>query len=263
MPELPEVESFKIYMDKTSLNKTIESVDVKSPEILQNIDKHELKNRLEKHKFQYTKRHGKYLFAHLDNNYWMVLHFGMTGKFIYFKNADEIPLYDRILIEFEDKSFLAFDDPRKFGKISLVHKTADFIKKKRLGPDACEIELKSFQDIIKSRKGAIKTLLMNQNILAGIGNIYSDEILFQACVHPKTPASKLNDEQIGNIYKIMKNVLKTALDRQIANQELPESFLIPNRVKNGKCPNSDIKLKTMKISGRTAYYCPECQKEKF
>lgn len=261
MPELPEVESFKRYMDKTSLNKSIENVDVKSPEILQTISKRALKDKLEGYKFQSTIRQGKYLFAHLDNNYWLILHFGMTGKLIYFKNTAESPKYDRMLIGFDDGSYLAFDDPRKFGKINLTYNMDEFIKEKKLGPDACEIKLESFKNIIKSRKGAIKTLLMNQHILAGIGNIYSDEILFQTCIHPKTHANKLDDEKIQNIYKTMQDVLKTALNRQLTNQKLPESFLIPHRIKNGKCPYSDVKLETMKISGRTAYYCPECQKE--
>jgi len=250
-------------MDKTSLNKTIDSAKVKSPEILQNTNMQNIMEKLEGNKFQYTDRHGKYLFAHLNNDYWLVFHFGMTGKFIYSKKNDEISYFDRVLFNFEDDSYLAFDDPRKFGKISLIHKMGEFIKEKKLGPDVCEIELESFKNIIKSRKGAIKTLLMNQHILAGIGNIYSDEILFQTCIHPKMPANKINDEKIEFMYKKMKIILKIALNRQIAHQELPESFLIPHRTKNGTCPRSHIKLNIMKISGRTAYYCPHCQRESF
>lgn len=261
MPELPEVESFKRYMDKTSLNKIMVKVDVKSPEILQNIDKFALKNNLENQKIKYTRRHGKYLFAHLDNDYWLVLHFGMTGKLVYFENVDDAPYYDRILIHFKDIGFLAFDDPRKFGKISLTPEMDEFIKAKKLGPDVYNMNLKTFQNIIKSRKGAIKTLLMNQHILAGIGNIYSDEILYQTCIHPKTPANNIHHDKIKEMHKIMKNVIQTALDRQRKHEKLPESFIIPHRNKNGRCPRSDTPLKSMKISGRTAYYCPDCQKE--
>jgi len=261
MPELPEVESFKRYMDKTSLNRTIGNIDVKSPEILQNVDKGDLKSKLEDQKIQYTKRHGKYLFAHLNNDYWLVLHFGMTGKLVYFKNIEDAPYYDRILIMFNDHSYLAFDDPRKFGKISLVSKMDDFIKEKRLGQDVCTMNFKTFKNIIESRRGAIKTLLMNQHVLAGIGNIYSDEILYQACIHPKTAANTIDNKKIKQMYNLMKNILHTALDKQMKHEKLPKSFIIPNRVKNGRCPQSDTELKTMKISGRTAYYCPLCQKE--
>jgi formamidopyrimidine-DNA glycosylase len=263
MPELPEVAAFGKYFDKTSLNKKIENVEVKSPEILQNVDSDDLKEKLEGYEFQFTKRYGKNLFAHLDSDFWLILHFGMTGNLKYFQKKDEAPSYDRVLITFEDKGALAFVDPRKFGKVNLIKDMENFIKEKKLGHDALEIDLKTFKKLLEKRKGAVKTVLMNQHILAGVGNIYSDEILFQACIHPKMPVNKLNKDKIEDIFNIMKTVLKTAIDRNIAHQNLPDSFLIPHRVKNGRCPNSDIGLKTIKISGRTAYYCPECQKESF
>lgn len=263
MPELPEVEAFGKYFDRTSLNKKIENVEVKNPEILQNVVVVDLKEKLEGHEFQFTKRHGKNLFAYLDTGYWLILHFGMTGKLKYFQKKDEPPYYDRVLINFENNETLAFVDPRKFGKINLTDNMENFIKEKKLGHDALEVDLKTFKKLLEKRKGAVKTVLMNQHILAGVGNIYSDEILFQTCIHPKTPVNKLKEDKIEDIFNIMKNVLKTAINRNIEYQSLPDSFIIPHRVKNGRCPNSDIKLKTIKVSGRTAYYCPECQKELF
>lgn len=263
MPELPEVAAFGKYFDKTSLNKKIENVEVKNPEILQNINANDLMKKLEGQYFQFTKRYGKNLFAHLDNDFWLILHFGMTGKLKYFQKKEEEPSYDRVLINFENNRSLAFVDPRKFGKVNLTDNMENFIKEKKLGYDALEVDLKTFEKLLEKRKGAVKTVLMNQHILAGVGNIYSDEILFQTCIHPKTPVNKLNEGQIEDIFNIMKSILKTATDRNIKHQNLPDSFIIPHRVKNGKCPNSDIKLKTIKISGRTAYYCPECQKELF
>jgi Formamidopyrimidine-DNA glycosylase len=263
MPELPEVESFGKYLDRTSLDKTIENVEIKSPELLQNVDANDLKEKLEGHKFKYTKRYGKYTFTCLNSDFWLILHYGMTGRLKYFKGQDEAPHYDRLLITFEDGSHLAFDDPRKFGKINLASSVEDFVKEKELGPDATEIDPKTFKQIFERKKGAIKSVLMDQHIIAGIGNIYSDEILFQACIHPKAPANKLNNAQIERIFKVMKMVLETSVEKRIAKEELPDSFIIPHRRKNGKCPNSDIKLKTIKVSSRTAYYCPECQKEIF
>jgi formamidopyrimidine-DNA glycosylase len=263
MPELPEVEAFGRYLDRTSLDKTIKNVEIKSPELIQNVDVSDLKEKLEGHKFKYTKRYGKYTFTSLDNDFWLILHYGMTGRLKYFQNHDEAPRYDRLLINFEDESHLAFDDPRKFGKINLTSSIEDFINEKKLGPDALEIDFKTFKEIFEKRKGAIKSALMDQHIIAGIGNIYSDEILFQACIHPKVPSNKLDSTQIERIFKVMKNVLKTSVNKRIMNEGLPDSFIIPHRRKNGKCPNSDIDLKTVKVSSRTAYYCPECQKDLF
>ena len=263
MPELPEVVSFGRYLDKTSLNKKIKEVKVKSPQLLQNIEVNNFKEKLEGQRFKQTKRHGKYLFVQLSNDLWLILHFGMTGRLKYFKNSDEEPLYDRITFNFEDEGHLAFDDPRKFGKIHLINKIEDFIKEKRLGPDALNIGLKTFKSLYKKRRGASKSALMNQHIMAGVGNIYSDEILYQAHVHPKTPFYTLNDNKIKNIFEIMKEVLQTSVNRQIHYQKLPDYYLISHRMKDGKCPNLNIKLETIKIAGRTSYYCPECQKEVF
>ncbi len=261
MPELPEVEAFGKYLDRTSHDKIIENVEVKSPEILQNVNVDDFKENLEGQKFKYTRRYGKYTFTQLDNDFWLILHYGMTGRLKYFQNSGEAPHYGRVLINFEDESRLAFDDPRKFGKINLSSSMDDFIKEKKLGPDSLEIDFKTFKKIFEKRRGAIKSALMDQHVIAGIGNIYSDEILFQACIHPKMPANKLDSTQMERIFRVMKDVLKISVNKRIKDEELPDSFIIPHRKKNGKCPNSNIKLKTVKISSRTAYYCPECQKE--
>lgn len=263
MPELPEVESFAKYLDRTSRDKTIKTVEIKSPELVQNVDDADLKEKLEGYRFEYTKRYGKYTFTHLDNDLWLILHYGMTGRLMYFQGQDEAPRYGRFLVNFEEGGHLALDDPRKFGKINITSSIENFIKQKKLGPDALEIDFKSFKNIFEMRKGAIKSVLMDQHIIAGIGNIYSDEILFQACIYPKIPVNKLNSAQIRKIFNVMKNVLETSVDKRIEGGELPDSFIIPHRKKNGKCPNSNTKLKTVKISSRTAYYCPDCQKELF
>ncbi|HML04327.1 MAG TPA: Fpg/Nei family DNA glycosylase, partial [Methanobacterium sp.] len=178
-----------------------------------------------------------------------------------FKNPDDKPLYDRILFNFEDNSHLAFIDPRKFGKIYLTSEISNFITQKKLGPDALNIDLKTFKNLYNKRRGAAKSALMNQHVMTGVGNIYSDEILYQARVHPKTPFNALNDAKITEIFNIMKEVLNTSLNRQLNGQNLPNSYIIPHRIRNGKCPDSDTKLETIKIAGRTSYYCPECQKE--
>ncbi|WP_414469754.1 Fpg/Nei family DNA glycosylase [Methanobacterium sp. ACI-7] len=263
MPELPEVESFKRYIEKTSMHKKIENIEVNSPQQLQNIEVEDLREKLEKKTFQHAERRGKYLFLNLDNDYWLVLHFGMTGRPKYFKDDSGLAYYDRINFKFEDKSKLTFEDPRKFGKIYLTANMEDFIKQKRLGPDALGIDLKTFKGLFSKRRGSSKSALMNQHVIAGIGNIYSDEILYHVGVHPKTPLYMLDDGKIENIFIIMKEVLNLAIDVQLQNKGLPNSYIIPHRKKKGKCPNSDTELKTIKISGRTSYYCPDCQKELF
>ncbi|MGZ7160713.1 MAG: Fpg/Nei family DNA glycosylase, partial [Methanobacterium sp.] len=94
-------------------------------------------------------------------------------------------------------------------------------------------------------------------------NIYSDEISYHAQIHPKTSFNALNDAKITEIFNIMNEILKEAIKRDLRGENLPDSYIIPHRKRDGKCPNSNTKLKTIKISGRTSYFCPDCQKEIF
>ena len=261
MPELPEVESFGKYLSKTSLNKEIEEVNIESPQLIKDIDSNLFKERLVDQSFLNVKRRGKYLFVLLNNDSWLVLHFGMTGSLKFFKNNADKPPYSRVIFDFVDGSHLAFNDPRKFGKVHLVFKIEDFIENKKLGHDALDINLETFQKLYRGRRGASKSALMNQQVMSGVGNIYSDEILYHACVHPKTSFKTLSDEKLTEIFKIMKDVLKLAIDRDLKGEKLPDSYLIPHRIKDGLCPESKTKLRTIKISGRTSYFCPDCQKE--
>ncbi len=261
MPELPEVESFGRYFKKTSLNKEIVDVEIESEQILQNIEGRDFKGKLIDKSFVGVKRYGKYLFVIMNDNSRLILHFGMTGSFKYFENSEDRPPYARILFDFKDEGYLAFNDPRKFGKIYLNLDMEDFIKRKKLGPDAMDIKIKTFKKVYSNRRGSSKSALMNQNIMSGIGNIYSDEILYHAHVHPKTPFNALNNAKIKIIFNIMKKILKTAIKTNLKGEKLPESYIIPHRKKNGICPHSGTELKTIKISGRTSYYCPDCQKE--
>ncbi|MGZ7209929.1 MAG: Fpg/Nei family DNA glycosylase, partial [Methanobacterium sp.] len=126
-----------------------------------------------------------------------------------------------------------------------------------------DINLKTFNQLYSKRRGSSKSALMNQHVMSGIGNIYSDEILYHAQIHPKTSFNALNDAKITEIFNIMNEILKEAIKRDLRGENLPDSYIIPHRKRDGKCPNSNTKLKTIKISGRTSYFCPDCQKEIF
>lgn len=261
MPELPDVEYFKQYLDATSLHKIIEEMEVKSSEILGNVAPDELRNRLKDHRFQSTRRHGKHLFVSLDNDYWLALHFGMTGRLKYFKNLDKDPQHDRLLIAFSNGYHLAYDCQRKFGQVNLIKSVENFIKAKDLGPDALELDFPTFRKIFEGRRGSIKYTLMNQHFLAGIGNIYSDEILFQTGIHPKNTVDKLDRKVLKELFENMRKVFRTAIGHQAKTREFPDNYLISHRSAEGRCPVCGSRLVRQKFSGRTAYYCPKSQKK--
>jgi len=257
MPELPSVEVYKQYFDSCSLNQIIKSVNFESKEILTEKPAR-FRKVLDGRWFTSSGRYGKYLFAHLDNGYSFIMHFGMTG----FLEYDSIPLrnpYSRFSIHFQNKHVLAFIDPRKFGKIGLTRSIDDFITKKKLGPDALDISYQSFKEIFKKRRGILKPLLLNQNFIAGIGNLYADEILYQSRLHPLIPADKLKPSQIKKLFSSTKKVLKKAIEYMDKPENLPDSYLLPHRYIGGECPCGG-KINTIKIGGRTTYFCPECQK---
>jgi len=256
MPELPSVETFKRYFDKTSLQQPITDVTVISPEILVETSTNHLIKAMEGHEFIESIRYGKYLFGKLDNELFLIIHFGMTG-YLHYDN-DNSSRYPRLLIRFSGGNFLAFDDARKFGKVSLTRDPGEFIKNRRLGPDALEVNYEDFRKSFQCRKGMIKPLLLNQNLLAGIGNLYADEILYQSRVHPMTPANLLNDCEWEQVFVDMKKVLQKAIDHHDKIESLPESYLLPHRYKGGECPEGD-KFEVITVGGRTTFLCPKLQ----
>lgn len=257
MPELPSVEIFKRYFDKCALRQMIKKVEVKSPELVVNLSSRELEKSLECHEFISSSRYGKYLFSYLSNGLYLVMHFGMTGYLHYFHQHSS--KHVRMLITFKNGYHLAFDDARKFGKLGITKDPDKFVKMKKLGPDALKVDFKNFKNLFKGRKGMIKPLLMNQQVIAGIGNLYADEILYQSRVHPMTPANHLDEEKWEMIFYEMKRVLKKAIECNDKIQALPSNYILSHREINGKCPDGQD-LEIIKVGGRTTYLCPDKQK---
>ena len=259
MPELPDVEMFKRYLDATALHQSITETEVFEKRILEDVSTGAIKSALSARQFTDTHRHGKYLFAHLDDAQWLVLHFGMTGRLKYYKVEDSRPEHIRLQVRFTNGYYLAYDCQRMFGAVTLAADRAQFIKRKKLGPDALRLSWSEFQQAFQGRRGQLKPALMNQHILAGIGNIYSDEILFQMELHPELPVSRLSPEQLHQLYRTTQEVLQTAIDAGADPEQFPDHFIIPHRHGDGTCPRDGQPLQRIKVSGRSAYLCPKHQ----
>lgn len=263
MPELPDVEVMKQYLDATALHQEIAGVEVKARDetLFPETPVERLAAGLEGRTFQSTRRHGKYLLVELDAPRWLVLHFGMTGDLKYFKHEDKEPEYDRFLVHFANGYHLAYVSQRKIGEIEFVDSPQALVEEKDLGPDAAALELDEFKQLLSGRRGMIKSALMDQQLLAGIGNVYSDEILFQVGVHPRTQVGDLPEETIERIYRAMNEVLETAVEHRAIPDDFPQGYIVPHRHGDGRCPRCGAELRHVKVSGRTAYYCPEHQPE--
>lgn len=259
MPELPSVEIYKHYFDRKALKQRIESLEISSPEMLVDTSPQEMEKCMLGQMFVGSQRYGKYLFGKLANNTFLVIHFGMTGYLHY--GSLKMSGHPRLVLTFSNGNHLIFDDTRKFGKLGLTGNPDLFVTQKKLGPDALIVDIKTFYKIFQSRTGMIKPLILNQNLIAGIGNLYADEILYQSRVHPQTPAHHLKLRDWERLFKETKKVLKIAIKYQDRPKALPNRFLLPHRYKGGTCPEGG-RIEIIKVGGRTTYICPKKQKIK-
>ena len=155
---------------------------------------------------------------------------------------------------------MAFDDQRKFGQIGLSRDVDEFLRNRDIGPDALDISLSQFKTILRKYRGAVKAILLNQKLIAGIGNLYADEILFRAQMHPATAAGRLNDRALTRLFRATRYVLEKAIQSKADADRLPKSWLLTHRGKQGKCPRCGRALKSATVGGRTSWFCAHCQK---
>jgi formamidopyrimidine-DNA glycosylase len=260
MPELPEVETFKRYLDSRSLHQRITGVEVRDAYVLKHVSARELARRLKGRRFENSHRHGKHLFVRADDELWLRLHFGMTGSLEYLKRDEQTPKTARVLFNFANNGRLAFDDQRKFGEIELIEDVDEFLQTRRLGPDALRIDVSQFKAIVGKHGGAVKAILLNQQLIAGIGNLYADEILFRARIHPATDAARLSDKNLRRLFRATRCVLEIAIALKTDFNRLPKSWLLTRRGKRGRCPRCGRTLRSATIGGRTSWFCAHCQK---
>ena len=260
MPELPEVETYKRYLDATSLHQRITGVEVRDAYVLQNISERQLSRRLQGRRFEKSHRHGKHLFVRAGDELWLRLHFGMTGSLEYLKRDEIGPKTLRVIFRFANNSGLAFDDQRKFGEIELIKNLDEFLRDRGLGPDALKVSFSQFKAVVEKHRGALKAILLNQQLVAGIGNLYADEILFRARIHPATDATGLSARNLTQLFRVTRHVLEKAIALKTDFNRLPGSWLLTHRGKHGRCPRCGRALRSALIGGRTSWFCAHCQK---
>jgi formamidopyrimidine-DNA glycosylase len=260
MPELPEVETFKRYLERTSLHQQITGLEVRDAYVLKRVSARQLTRRLKGRRFENSHRHGKHLLVRAGDELWLRLHFGMTGSLKYLKRDEQPPKTARVIFCFADNCRFAFADQRKFGEIELIQGVNEFLQRRGPGPDALEISFSQFKAIVRKHRGAVKAILVNQKLIAGIGNLYADEILFRARMHPATQAASLSEKDLRPLFRATRYVLEKAIALKTDFNRLPKSWLLPLRGNGGKCPRCGRKLKSATIGGRTSCFCPNRQK---
>jgi formamidopyrimidine-DNA glycosylase len=260
MPEAPDVQIYCDYFNQHARNKKIRHVDVENTKVLKQISIKRLQQWLKGKKFQKATRHGKYLIVPVSDKNHLVLHFGMTGFLRYYPEQEEPPSHARVVFQFSNQHSLAYVNQRLLGKVFKIDAWENWQQQNNLGTDLRDITQADFLRMIGQKQGSIKSALMDQAMITGIGNIYSDEILFQAGIHPKTKCQDLTPPQLKKLYSKSQTVFEAAVKSNAQPQEMPKRFMLPHRDTDQKCPKSHGSLDHAKISGRTSYFCPKCQK---
>lgn len=259
MPELPDVEVFRRVADPQAFNQSVQHVEARDPGLLDSVTPQALGQALTGHALQASRRHGKLLFLGSDSGAWLVLHFGMSGNLSYLRKGADEPRYTRLVLEFDGGTRLTYENRRRLGRITLADDPESFVRNEGLGPDAWTLDLAGFRAVLAGKRGAVKPALMDQATLAGLGNIYTDEILFQAGIDPRRPVAELTESALEALHATMDRVLHEAVEHRADPERMPEGWLLPHREADAACPRCGSTLQTPKVGGRTTYVCPHCQ----
>lgn len=268
MPELPEVETVRNVLKKKVLNKKIKNVNVFYEKMIEN-DIDFFKNTLKNNEFLDIDRKGKYLIFEL-NNYFLISHLRMEGKFFYKDKKETINKHEHVEIEFLDNSVLIYHDTRKFGKMKLIEKQQLNKYFEKLGPEPKDADINYLYEKISRSNKFIKTILLDQSVIAGLGNIYANEVLFKAKINPFKKGKEITKLEAKNIIEASSEIL----DKSIKNGGCTiksytsslgvtgnyQNYLLVHMRENEPCKGCKSKILKTKIDGRSTYYCEYCQK---
>ena len=277
MPELPEVYTISKELDTEIKGKKFQSVKINVAKMVKG-NSAKIKNT----KIKGVSRRAKLILMKMDNGLNLAIHLKLTGQLFFLPRGKEKTKYDEginkfthVIFDFSDGSRLIFNDLRKFGWVKILtdEELEKELEKENYGPEPLEsgFTLAKFKEVLARKSNSqIKPLLMDQKFVAGIGNLYSDEILFYAKVHPRRKVKDLSDNEIAKIYQGMKKILKEAIKyhgssidtyREVNGKKGTFEFHRKVYRREGeKCDGCKGKVGRIKIGSRSSYFCPECQK---
>jgi formamidopyrimidine-DNA glycosylase len=272
MPELPEVETIVRRLRLTLIGKKIQSVKVLNPGILRCPQKVFVKS-LTGAIIREIRRKGKFILIDVAPDRTLVLHLKMTGQVFIEPRPTPADRHTQVIFSFFSSPFqMRYRDIRKFGFFDLFsgNSPGASLYLNRLGPDPFETSPSQFVRIVLSRKKAIKAFLLDQSLISGLGNIYVDESLFQAKIHPQTRTETLSPARIKNLHRIIKKILAQAISKQGSTLR---DYRRPDGTTGGYqnyhqvygrtgtlCPICRTPIAKIRVAGRGTHYCPCCQK---
>ncbi len=269
MPELPEVETIKRDLVPRLVGRTIKGIHFTWPKAVKETSPEAMEEGVVGRRVMDVGRRGKYLLIRLDNGKTLVIHLKMSGSLLLVEGECELSdPYVRTVL-YLDNGCLAFRDLRKFGSLWLVEDEERFFR--HLGPEPLEKEFTAsvFEALLRRRGAPIKAVLLDQSVIAGVGNMYADEALFEARIHPLKKSSDLTPEEVRRLHRAIRKVLRKGIElggASVSTYQRPdgskgfshEQFQVAHR-HGSPCPCCGATLEYLKIRSRGTTLCPRCQ----
>jgi formamidopyrimidine-DNA glycosylase len=270
MPELPEVETIRRTLEPHVVGGRVTHVTVRERRLRAPIAR-DFEQRLRGRQVTALERRGKYLLFHLDREQTLLVHLGMSGSLSCVPAGSPLGAHDHVAITFERTRTMVYNDPRRFGLMRLG-RAAEFAELGNVGRDPLSAapSVDEWRALVRARRLPIKNLLMDQRVVAGVGNIYANEMLFQAGIRPRRRAGSLRRDELDRLSTALRRVLADAVelggssisDYRDANGQ-PGYFQMHHAVydRAGEpCRTCATAIKRVVLSGRSSYYCPHCQR---
>ena len=272
MPEIAEVETVRNTLKRRILNKKIKDVNIIYDKMIES-DLNDFKNILIGNEFKDIKRIGKWLIFELKDHY-LLSHLRMEGKYFLKSINEPLEKHEHIVFTFEDDSDLRYHDTRKFGRMNLIKKedlyNTEAIKKQGYEPGSASLTKEYLYEKLHLKKLPIKTLLLDQTIISGLGNIYADEVLYDAKINPLRLGNSITLEECENIIDSSDKIIKKAIENggttiksytsSLGVTGRFQQYLQAHKKEGQKCSNCNDIIIRIKVGGRSTYYCPTCQK---
>ena len=275
MPEMPEVEIIRRYLDTQVAGKTIMNLDIRLPRMIKWPDVEGFRALVTGRTIKSMNRRGKYLLMELDNDSKVVFHLRMTGRLVYEPTGDTSDHHARVIFHLQDGASLVYGDTRTLGTIhGLKPQELGMLKGlAEMGPEplSAEFTTEYLYKTANQRKVAIKSFLLNQKYIGGIGNIYADEALFLARIHPLRPANSLTQAECSSLWESVNKIIAAGIAdggttfRDYQNGEggngSHQDHLYVYGRKGEQCRNCGAVIERITVGGRGTHFCPNCQEE--
>ncbi len=270
MPELPEVETIRSYLGGLLPGKSIDAVVRIDPRMVKRspADAEAIANLLIGREVIAVDRRGKFLFLRMDTGDALLLHLGMSGRLVAESREAPVPIHTHLILRFGDLE-VRLNDPRRFGRVAWVPKGVQPDVQLGVEPLSRHFGTKTLQNAFHGRRVAVKTALLNQQLIAGLGNIYADEALFRASIHPERAAGSLTVEEMRRLARAVKHVLRQSLEHRgtsfsdyvdaLGHPGENQAYLHVYGREGKPCRRCRQRIQRVVVGGRSSHFCPRCQ----